>query len=265
MKILVTNDDGIYTPGLWAVAGELRNIAEIVVAAPDREQSAVGTAVTLRQPLRVQRIRPLVPDIETYSVEGTPCDSVILALNKLVKDEVDMIISGINQGANLGDDVLISGTVGAALQGYLRGIPSLALSIAATDSPYLDIAARLAALLAVKIHDRTLPADIFLNINLPNLPLEHINGIKVTELAHKTHIDTVEEGHDGRREYYWLIRQQLNRETNRKTDIWAIEHGYISIIALHHSLFQKPPLANPDGLCDELFQKLKQGKQVKSR
>lgn len=255
MRILLTNDDGISAPGLWAMARKLKGIARVVIVAPDREQSATGTAITLRQPLRVQRVSPVVSGITAYSVEGTPCDSVILALGKLVKDDVDMVIAGINQGVNLGDDVLISGTVGAALQGYRRGLPSLAFSVA-VDSPYLDTATELAALLVAKIHDRTLPQDIFLNINLPNRPLNKIEGIRVTQLAHKTHIDTVEEGHDGRREYYWLIRQKLNTEINEETDIWAIEHGYISIVSLHNSLFQKPPLPHPDSLCDQLFREL---------
>ena len=119
MKILVTNDDGIFARGLWVLAKELSSIAQVIVVAPDREQSAIGTAVTLHQPLRAQKVRPILPEIETYSVEGTPADSVILALGKLVKGKVDLVISGINQGQNLGQDVLISGTVSAALQGYL--------------------------------------------------------------------------------------------------------------------------------------------------
>jgi 5'-nucleotidase len=158
MKILVTNDDSVFAEGLRTLVKELKNIAQIVVAAPDREQSAIGTAVTLRQPLRVQIVRPIVPGVETYSVEGTPADSVILALEKLIKNKVDLVISGINQGQNLGNDVLISGTVGAALQGYLRGFPALAISIDATDSLYLDNAAKLAALLAEKIDCGALPA-----------------------------------------------------------------------------------------------------------
>ena len=112
MKILVTNDDGIYSDALWALVKELTDIAQVLVVAPDREQSAIGTAVTLRQVLRVKKIEPLVPEVETYSVEGTPSDSVILALGKLAKGELDMVISGINLGLNLGEDVHISGTVG---------------------------------------------------------------------------------------------------------------------------------------------------------
>ena len=176
MRVLVTNDDGISAPGLWTLVNELRNIAQVVVVAPDREQSAIGTAVTLRQPLRILRAKPIVPEVETYSVEGTPADSVILALGKLVTDKVDLVVSGINQGPNLGDDVLISGTVGAALQGYLRGLPALAISTEAVDSPYLNTAANLAALLASKINSDVLSPRVFLNVNLPNLPLAEIRG-----------------------------------------------------------------------------------------
>jgi len=258
MKILVTNDDGIFAPGLWTLVKELKSIAQVVVVAPDREQSAIGTAVTLHQPLRVQRVRPMVPGVETYAVEGTPADSVILALSKLVKNKIDLVISGINQGPNLGDDVLISGTVGAALQGYLRGFPALAISIAAVDSLYLDNAAKLAALLAEKIGSNALPTNIFLNVNLPNLPLAKIKGVKITRLASESHTDTVEEGHDGKRAYYWLVRQKINKNTNEKTDIWAIEQGNISITPLHTNLSQKPALPIPDSLCSDLLQELKQ-------
>jgi len=257
MKILVTNDDGIASAELWTLVRELKSTAYMIVVAPDREQSATGTAVTLRQPLRVQKVNPMVSDVETYSVEGTASDSVILALSKLISGGVDLVVSGINQGLNLGDDVLISGTIGAALQGYLRGLPAIAVSIATANSPYLDNAARLTALLAQKIHSNTLPSDIFLNINVPDLPLSEIKGIKVTERAHQTHIDTVKEGHDGWREYYWLFRQKLNIDVDENTDIQALEHGYISITPLHTTLFRKSPIAINDKMCAELFQELR--------
>jgi 5'-nucleotidase len=257
MKILVTNDDGILAPGLWTLVKELKDTARVVVVAPDREQSASGTAVSLRQPLRVQRVSPVIPGIEAYSVEGTPSDSVILALGKLTKNSVDFVISGINQGPNLGDDILISGTVGAALQGYLRGLPALAISVVAGNNICLENAARLAKILVKKIEARKLPDNIFLNINLPDLPLAEIKGIKVTQPAHKSHIDTVEEGHDGQREYYWLVRQKLGTNVNETTDIRALEQGNISITALHNTLFQKP-FAITDSLCLELFRLLKQ-------
>lgn len=258
MKILVSNDDGISAPGLWTLVKELKNIAQVIVVAPDREQSAIGTAVTLHQPLRAQEVRPMVPGVEAYSVEGTPTDSVILALGKLVKSRVDLVISGINQGLNLGDDVLISGTVGAALQGYLRGFSAFAISVAADDSLYLDNTAKLAALLAKRAILNTLPTNIFLNVNMPSLPLAKIKGVKVTRLARRSHTNTVDEGHDGIRKYYWLVRQRINKDKDEKTDIWAIEQGNISITPLHTNLSNKSSPLITDSFCSDLFQELQQ-------
>jgi len=256
MRILVTNDDGILAEGLWTLVKELANIAQVIVVAPDREQSAIGTAVTLHQPLRIQKVKPVVPAVETYSVEGTPADCVILALGKLIRSKVDLVVSGINQGANLGDDVLISGTVSAALQGYRRGLPALAISVAAVDSPHLGNAARLAALLAKKTSAKALPTNILLNVNLPNLPLAEIKGIKITRLASGTHTDVAEEGNDGKRKYYWLVRQKVNKAAGENTDVWTIEQGNISITPLHTNLLNRPSPPIPDSLCYDLLQEL---------
>jgi 5'-nucleotidase len=258
MEILVTNDDGIFAPGLWRLARELKQSARIVVVAPDREQSGLGTAVTLRHPLRVQKVKPLVPEVEAYSVDGTPTDSVILALGKLLKNKVDLVISGINSGPNLGDDVLISGTVGAALMGYRHGLPALAVSIASLDDQYLDNAARLTALLAKRLAHLSLPSNPLFNINLPSLPLPAIKGIKLTRLASRSHIDTVEEGHDGRKAYYWLVRQKIEKDAGKDTDIWAIEKGHISITPLHTELFNQPSPLISDSLCNELLKELQE-------
>ena len=255
MKILVTNDDGVFAEGLWTLVKELRNIAQVVVVAPDREQSAAGTAVTLWQPLRARKVKPVVPEVEAYAVEGTPSDSVILALGSLVKDKVDLVISGINYGLNLGDDVYISGTVSAALQGYLQGFPSLAISTAQGNS-HLDTAAKLARLLAQKIVSSSLPPNLFLNINLPDLPAAEIGRAKITRLASESHINTVEEGNDGKRKYYWLVRQKLAQNTDRKTDVWAIEQGNISITPLSNSLSGILPRPNLDNLTSDLLQEL---------
>jgi 5'-nucleotidase len=256
MRILVTNDDGIFAPGLWRLVKELSSIAEVVVVAPDREQSAIGTAVTLRQPLRVQQVTSIAPEIEAYSVEGTPSDCTILALDKLGK--IDLVVSGINQGVNLGDDVLISGTVGAALQGYLRGLSAIAISIDSIDSPYLDNAARVAARLARGIISNSLPTNVFLNVNLPSLPLSEIKGVEITRLAGKSHIDAAEEGHDGKRKYYWLVRRKVSNNAGKETDLWAVEQGNISITPLHaiYTHNSSPPL--PPTLYSDLLQELQE-------
>jgi 5'-nucleotidase len=257
MRILVTNDDGIFAQGLWILVKELKNIAHVIVVAPDREQSAIGTAVTLNRPLRAQRVMPIVPEIETYSVEGTPADSVIMALGELAGNKIDLVISGINHGVNLGDDVFISGTVGAALQGYLRGFPSLAISVDAGDNLHLDNAAKLAALVAKKIDSGALPVNILLNVNLPSLSLAEIKGAKITRLAGESHINSIEERHDGRRRYYWLIRERINKNTSKKTDIWAIEQGNISITPLHTNLSSKSSSPIRASVCSDLLHQLR--------
>ncbi|MFC1918851.1 5'/3'-nucleotidase SurE [Chloroflexota bacterium] len=262
MKILLTNDDGIFAEGLWQLADELRSIAQVVIAAPDREQSAAGTAVTLSRPLRVRKIKPLVPEVEAYSIEGTPSDSVILALEKLTENGIDLVISGPNQGFNLGNDVLISGTVGAALQGYLRGYSALAISIPQTENPNLQSVGKLAALLAKKIGANTSLPNIFLNVNMPELPPKAIKGVNVTRLASETHIDTVEEGHDGRRSYYWLVRKRIPDKTHQDvTDIWAVEHGHISITPLHIYQNGDSTPGITDSFCAEILEELRKNQE----
>ncbi len=261
MRILVTNDDGVFSEGLWALVRELRNIAQVVVVAPDREQSAIGTAVSMRKPLKVQEIEPAVPDVKVYSVAGTPSDSVIVALGKLIEGKIDLVVSGINHGMNLGDDVHISGTVAAALQGYLRGFSVIAVSGPREHNRQLGNAARVAALLAQRINRDSLPTNIFLNVNLPDLPPSAgINGIKITRLADKSHVNTVEERDDGGQKFYYLARQRAEDTSginlNSGTDMSAIEQGYISITPLYFQRAYKPSLATLSNLCSGLFEEL---------
>jgi 5'-nucleotidase len=257
MKILVTNDDGIHADGLWLLVKELKHIAPVVVVAPDRERSATGTAVTLHQTLRVQQVPSPEPGVEAYSVSGMPSDCVILALGKLVKGKVKLVASGVNPGKNLGDDALISGTVGAALQGYLHGCSALAISCDRTISPgHLDTAAKLAAMLSRKILSDSLPHHIFLSVNLPDLPIEQIKGIQVTRLAHKCHINTVAEGEDENGKYYRLDRQRITTSNDRRTDAWAAEQGYISITPLFAHLYSRPSSTILRNLSTELMKEL---------
>ena len=270
MRILVTNDDGIFATGLWALVKELKTVGEVVVVAPDRERSASGTAVTLLQTLRVQKVEPSVPGVEAYAVEGTPSDCVILALGNLAKGPIDLVVSGINQGKNLGDDVLISGTVGAALQGYLHGSSALAMSVDKESSPrHFDTAARLAALLvkgvfgppAIVPEERragSFHSRIFLNVNLPDLPADEIKDIQVTRLAHRCHINTVEEGDNGTGKYYRLIRERMRMTAEKRTDVWAIEQGSISITPLFANLYARPPSLIFRNLGATLLQELRQ-------
>ena len=239
MRFLVTNDDGIYAPGLWALVKELVNIGEVIVVAPDREQSAIGTALTLHHPLRVQKVKSEVPGVETWAVGGTPGDSVIMGLSTFVKDKVDLVISGINNGPNTGDDVMISGTVGAAMQAYLHGVSAIAVSIDEVESPYIGDAAKIAALLISNLELSSAKPKYFLNVNIPGLPFEKITGVKITSLSTTGYCDTAEQGYDGRRHFYWLKHQKAAGCAPRLSDAWAVAHHYVSITPLHKYLFGK--------------------------
>ena len=254
MNILVTNDDGIRSERLWVLVRELKKIARITVVTPDSERSAVGTAVSLFNPLRVVEVTPAVSGVIAYTVDGTPSDCVILALGKLVHDRVDLVVSGINNGSNMGEDVYISGTVGAALQGYFRGNSALAVSAPQDSQAGMTTAARATALLAERITGQ--PTRIFLNVNAPDLPLSGIAGVKITRLAQTSHINTVEEDGHGMEKQYHLIRQRIGESAKKGTDIYAKEHGFISITPLFTSLYDRPPQRLLNGLCADLLQQL---------
>ena len=236
MKILVTNDDGINCRGLWAGVEALRSLGEVYVVAPDREQSGVGSSLTLHVPIRATQVPPQVtgdPDgVHAYSVEGTPGDSCILALENLV-GKVDLVVSGINQGSNLASDVLLSGTVGAALHGYLRGYPSIAVSVAAIKDTRFDVASRLMTALVRGLWQAELAHPFFINVNVPNEPPEAIKGIEITRLGRRSYSETVREGEDSRRKYYWINRNRASLEEEPQgTDVWALRHQMISITPL---------------------------------
>jgi 5'-nucleotidase len=257
MKILATNDDGIFAEGLKVLVNELNNIADVIVVAPDRELHGMGASVSLHEPVRVKEMKPVVNGVESYAVEGTPADCVILALGKLAKDKIDLVVSGVNRGLNLGDDVIISGTVGAALQGYVHGLPSIAVSASLSDNPYFENAAQFAALVAKKFEAGDIQTSACLNINLPNLPRQEIRGVKLTYPASRNHTDTVEERYESKRQYYWFVRQWVNKPTDEKTDTWAIEKGNISISPIFVTPANRSHKAISESLCDELFEEFK--------
>ena len=259
MKILVTNDDGIHSEGMWVLVRELSKIAVVMVVAPDRERSAIGTAVSLFEPLHVEEVKTRVEGVTAYAIDGTPSDCVLLALGKLAEDSIDIVVSGINPGLNLGEDVHISGTVGAALQGYFRGYPAIAVSALGRSNPNLHTAARVAANLAGKLATTSLPNKIFLNVNVPDLPIEKISGAKITRLARASHINTVEEEDHGPHKQYRLIRERLTEAGEKGTDIRAIEQGIISITPLYTSFFDIPPQRLLKKLCADLIEELQPG------
>jgi 5'-nucleotidase len=253
MKILVTNDDGVRAEGLWTLVRELVKIANVVVVAPDGERSAIGTAVTLFQPLHAVEAESPVAGVKAWAIDGSPSDCVILALGNLIKDKVDIVVSGINPNLNVGEDVYISGTVGAALQGYFRGLPALAVSAPPGSLIGNASAALVAAMLAERMAGHT--PRIFINLNVPDRPLSAVTGLKITRLARSSHINTVEEGNDGNRKQYQMVRSRLTN-TGDNTDIQAIEQGHISITALYASLLDKPPQRLLHRLCHEINHEL---------
>jgi len=240
MKILVTNDDGIEAPGLWALAGELQKVGQVKIVAPQWEQSGVASSVSLRQAIKVDKIESQVEGVEAFSVEGTPADCVIIALRSLFPDEIDLLVSGINRGPNIGHDVFVSGTVGAALQGYLRGLPSLAISLNGYEGLNFEVAAKLAALLAAKINQGVLPKGILLNVNLPNLPLEKTMGMEVTKLSKQSYCDAVERDRDSQGGCYRIMRGREAYYGAPGSDIGCLQLNKISVTPLLDSSVVNP-------------------------
>jgi 5'-nucleotidase len=242
LKILVTNDDGFHAPGLWAAVEALKDAGQVFVVAPDRDQSGVGGSLSLRRPLRAHEMAPLVSGgqdkIVAYSVEGTPADSSVLALESLV-GPVDLVVSGINQGSNLGEDVLISGTVGAAFQGYVRGYPAVAISVGAITDTRFEVASAFLHLLGIGLAQGSpLPATL-MNVNIPNEPIEAIEGVQVTRLGRRSYSESVTSEQDGKHTYYKINRGTAvyqQEEQAEGTDTWALLHKNISVTPLYTAL-----------------------------
>ncbi len=261
MNVLITNDDGINAPGLWALAAEMRQVAEVLVVAPDREQTGVGTSITLHRSLRVKPVQPAVAGVEAYSLEGSPADSVIVGTSMIWQDRVDLVVSGINEGPNLGKDVLVSGTVGAALQAHNCGLPAIALSVAAIEDIHFDVAARLAALLAQKVGADQLERNALLNVNLPNLPLAVIEGLDITRLGESGYtqgfaVTKVVGSYDNRRTYCWIVPGATELKVEQGTDIWAVERNRISVTPIHNSLTRHEEPEYLQGVCFQVSQDL---------
>ena len=246
MKILVTNDDGVEAPGLWKMVGALKSLGEVVVAAPDRDQSGIGTARTLLEVVKAREVKhPPVEGIKTFAVEGTPADCVILAVESLSPGKFDIVLSGINEGSNLGMDILVSGTVGAAIQGYYREMHSIAMSVASITNLQYDAAASTAASLVKTIAANDKFPPLFLNVNLPNATTDRIKGAAMTRLGPRLYLENVERGNNGRRTYYWIKHNRLmNRPVGEDTDIFAVRNNRIAITALN-GVFE-PDFESPD-------------------
>lgn len=232
MHILLSNDDGYLAPGLKAIADELSPIADITVVAPDRNRSGASNSLTLQRPLRAQKT-----PMGFYKVDGTPTDCVHLALTGLLTDEPDMVVSGINSGANLGDDVIYSGTVAAATEGRFLGLPALAVSLSGREEKYYDSAARATAEIIRKLLIKPLPEDTILNVNVPDLPWPEIRGFQATRLGFRHRAEPVVQQRDpSNQKIYWVGPVGLAQDAGEGTDFYAIKNGFVSVTPLQIDL-----------------------------
>jgi len=233
MTILVTNDDGIRAPGIKALARAVETLGEVFIVAPDREQSAVSHALTLHHPLRAMKLSE-----NRHAVDGTPTDCVNLGIHALLPRRPELVLSGINRGANLGEDVTYSGTVSAAMEATLMGVPALAFSLACTgDDALWDEAAEVARRVITLTLSTGFPPDTLLNVNIPNIPVADIAGIRVTTQGKRSYDGTIIDKIDPRgKTYYWIGSDNLRFNDIEGSDYWAISRGFVSITPLHLDL-----------------------------
>ena len=235
-KILITNDDGIFAPGIYALWEAMQEVGLTTVVAPDTEQSAVGHAITLSDPLRVEGIHR-TGGFEGFAVSGTPADCAKIAIRSLMDKKPDVLISGINRGANLGNNIIYSGTVSAATEGTMLGIPSVAISINSFNSDEFRGAKETAIKVVHYLINNTLPSGTLLNVNVPYCPPEEIKGIKVTRQGNQYFQDDFDQRKDPRgRTYYWMKGKIVDDDQELYYDSKAVCDGYVSITPIHFQM-----------------------------
>jgi len=241
MRILLTNDDGIHAPGLHAAWQALKSVGEVFVCVPDRPRSACSHSITMHKPLRANEV--MTADGVAHTSNGTPADCVPLAMLQLMPHEPDLVVSGINLGPNLGDDVHYSGTVAGAMEGMLNGIPSFAISLAAWNDPQWETAASFCAEFAGKMMNLPLPVDTFVNINVPNVTTSEIKGVLATTQGSRRYKgDIVRHEAPQIGVYYWRGGELIDRSETDDTDILAVAQNYISVTPLHVDLTRRDAL-----------------------
>lgn len=231
--ILVSNDDGFFSFGIKTLEKAIRPLGKVITVAPDQERSAASHSLTLHRPLRVKKIKP-----DLFAVDGTPTDCITIGVKELLPRPPDIIVSGINSSPNLGDDVHYSGTVSAAIEGGIMGIPSIAISLMTVEGlGYFETAGRFAAKLVRKVLKEGLPPGIILNVNVPNVPSKQIKGYQFTKQGKRNYGDIIAERLDPRgRKYYWLGGNQFGFEDIPGSDCNAVLANYISITPLRVNL-----------------------------
>ena len=232
MRILLSNDDGYQAPGLAALSASLSAISEVVVVAPERDRSAASNSLTLTRPIRAETMAS-----GFICVDGTPTDCVHLAITGLLDDEPDMVVAGINAGANMGDDVLYSGTVAAATEGRFLGLPAMAISMNAQNPCHFTTGAKVALELVMRLRDHPLGSDVILNVNVPDLPYEALKGYQSTRLGNRHKAEPVIKDRDPRgNTIYWVGPPGAEQDAGPGTDFYAVREGYISVTPLQVDL-----------------------------
>ena len=243
MNILLTNDDGIQAPALRVLAGELAALGTVTIVVPDRDQSATSHSLTLHRPLRIQRHAD-----GAVSIDGTPTDCVLIAFHGLLDTRPDLVVSGINHGPNMGEDVFYSGTVAAAIEGSMQGVPAIAASLVTHEPADFIEPARFIRRLVESLAGRGLGGQQVLNVNLPHRPWSEIRGVRLTRLGTRVYSDTLIEKVDPRgRAYYWIGGQDPVWESHEGTDFHAVEHGHISVTPLSLDLTDYRAMVELDG------------------
>lgn len=240
MHILLSNDDGYEAPGIVCLAQTLESIARLTVVAPDRNRSGASNSLTLEHPIRAHRMSNGV-----IRVDGTPTDCVHLAITGLLTEEPDMVVSGINAGSNLGDDVIYSGTVAAAMEGRFLGLPAIAVSLVGQTPRYYETAAKVVLRLVEQLHRSPLPVDTILNVNVPDRPYEQLAGMQTTRLGHRHKAEPVVKAKDPRgRDIYWVGPAGEEADAGPGTDFHAIRQGFVSVTPLHVDLTRYAAMAD---------------------
>jgi 5'-nucleotidase len=236
MNILLTNDDGFKAPGLTALYKEIKKISQAYIVAPDKEQSAAGHAITISHPLRAKTVKKN-GSLLGYAVNGTPADCIKLGLQALIKKNIDLVISGINPGPNIGVSVLYSGTVSAAVEAAILGVPAIAVSLTTYKNPKFSFAAKFTSSLVQKIIKKRFPPHTLLNVNIPGLDKNKIKGVAVTTQCHSKFVESFEKRYDPRGNiYYWLTGYMESLDKRKNTDIGAIKQNKISITPVHFDM-----------------------------
>ena len=234
-NILVTNDDGIFAPGIYALWEAMQEIGNTTVVAPDTEKSAVGHAITITDPIRVEHIQRK-NGFDGFAVKGTPADCVKIAGRSLMKTPPDIVISGINSGANVGSNIIYSGTVSAATEGTILGIPSIAVSLNSIKGGDMTASQKVAIAVVNKVLENGLPKGVLLNVNVPNIPFDRIKGYRITKQGKLVFKDRFERREDPRGKFYYWMKGEIINDTNIDTDGFAIQNDYISITPIHYQL-----------------------------